>query len=421
MSRLSLPDDPDDPIVVTGLGLVCGLGTDVASSWPALLRGVSALGPLPALDPREEAITYGSRAPLACDDQTERTEQLAVVAAGEAVRQAQALVDSTYPPRLFDPESTAILIGTSKGGLATLRRFHVNPPQPPSPASAPPFWTSGSPSCAADAVRRHLGTTGPCLAPVAACATGVAAVLQAARLIRSGHCRAALAGAADAGLDPLVLGCFRSMKALARVNGDPTRAIRPWDRRRSGFLVGEGAAVLFLERASDARRRHASPIAVLAGGLLAADSFHLTDLNPDPAPYARQIRAALEQARVPPQSIDHVNLHATATRVNDPLECQALRLALGRHAEAVSCSGNKPQIGHMLGAAGAAELVFTCLALRDQIAPPTLNLDQPDPLCDLDATPHHARPRPIHAALKLSLGFGGHVAIAVLRRPSFSR
>jgi 3-oxoacyl-[acyl-carrier-protein] synthase II len=227
-------------------------------------------------------------------------------------------------------------------------------------------------------------------------------------------------GAGDASLDPMVLGAFRRMGVLARVDvragDDPGRAMRPWDRGRSGFLVGEGAAVLILERDDHAQARGVNPYAELAGGALGADAFHLTDLNPDPSGLAFVIGRALANAGVGAGEIDHVNVHGTATRTNDPLECRALRLALGPQADRVACSASKSQIGHLLGAAGAAELAITCLAIRHGFVPPTLNLDDPDPACDLDGTPQVGRPRAIGAALKLSIGFGGHLAVTVLKR-----
>jgi 3-oxoacyl-[acyl-carrier-protein] synthase II len=412
---------PADRVVVTGIGMLTGLGDSAGASWTALLEGRSAIRRLDLEGLDHRVPLHGCQTSTPYSPDLERTAQLVVRATLDAGLDAGVFESTTssFPPTLLDPEGTATVIGTSKGGLGTLCRLDHHLRSPGGLDRSPPFswWESSAPSVGAFWSGIFQGATGPRLAPVAACATGVVAALRAVRMIRRRQCRGVFVGAADAGLHDLVLGAFRSMKALARVDHDaPTRAVRPWDRRRSGFLVGEGAAVLYLESLASALNRRAFIHAEIAGGILGADAHHLTDLNPDPRPYADQIRLALKNAGVEPEEIDHVNLHGTATRANDPLECQALRLALGRHAKTVSCSANKPQIGHMLGAAGAAELAFTCHAVRDQIAPPTLNLDDPDPLCDLDATPHVARHRPIRAALKLSLGFGGHVAIAVIRR-----
>ncbi len=259
---------------------------------------------------------------------------------------------------------------------------------------------------------------GPCLAPVAACATGLIAALQAVDLIQRGVCDVVLAGAADCRASRHSCSARFAKWECSRVNDrdDPGGAARPWDKARTGFLVGEGAAVLVLERDDHAPVRGITPYCEFAGGACGGDAYHMTDLNPDPRTLSNLISRALIHSHVDPTEIDHINVHGTATRLNDPLECRAIRLAFGTHADAVSCTGNKAQIGHCLGAAGAVELAFTALAVRDGFVPPTLNLDDPDPACDLDGTPHVGRARPIRAALKLSLGFGGHLAAAVLRR-----
>jgi 3-oxoacyl-[acyl-carrier-protein] synthase II len=249
---------------------------------------------------------------------------------------------------------------------------------------------------------------------VAACATGLVAALQGAALIRRGACDLALVGGSDASLEPILLAAFRRMKALARVD-DPQIAVRPWDRDRSGFLVGEGAAVLVLERLDHARARGITPYAELAGGAIGSDAYHETGLNPDPSGLARVIAQALEASGLGPSEIDAVNVHGTATLGNDPLECRAIRRAFGPEADRLACTANKAQIGHLLGAAGSAELAIAGLSVRERFVPPTLNLDHPDPACDLDGTPRIGQARPIRAILKLSIGFGGHLAAAVLR------
>jgi 3-oxoacyl-[acyl-carrier-protein] synthase II len=272
------------------------------------------------------------------------------------------------------------------------------------------------PNSGAARVARRLHAGGPCLAPVAACATGVVAVIRAAELIRRGECDIVLAGGVDASLEPILLAAFRRMRILARDDGEPTRAVRPLDRNRSGFVVGEGGALFVLERRDVADARGVLPYAEIAGGAIGSDAFHPTDLNPDPSGLARLIGEALRQSSAAAAEIDHVNLHGTATRANDPIECQALKTALGASSSRVVCTANKAQVGHLLGAAGAAELAITCLAMRDEFVPPTLNLTEPDDACDLDAAALVGRSLPIRTALKLSIGFGGHFAATILRR-----
>jgi 3-oxoacyl-(acyl-carrier-protein) synthase len=334
----------------------------------------------------------------------------------EAVRDA-GLIAGGNPN--FDPARAATVIGLSKGDLGRLARIHRSLLRG-GPAALDDLgsdWTRSWPDAAARSASGLLDLRGPRLSPVAACATGVVAVLRAASLIREGVCDLAVAGALDSSLEPIVLGAFQRMRVLARVDGEPESAVRPWDRTRSGFLVGEGGAVLVLERADHARGRGVDPYAEVVGGALGSDATHETRLDADPTRFASLIGDALVRSKVGRDEIDYINVHGTATRDNDPLECRAIRRALGHHADRVSCSSNKAQIGHLLGGAGAAELAITCLALRDQFVPPTLNLTDPDPACDLDGTPGVGRERPIRTALKFSLGFGGHLAVAVLRSP----
>lgn len=413
---------PPPRVVVTGVGLVTSLGKDRESTWTALKASLSGARRLDW--PRASGERPYLGCPVLSPDDPDCDPIFTHL--GRAVDEAaqDAKLYNNPPP---DLQRAATLIGLSKGGFRSLTRAHraafdrdddrINHRGLPT-WPGPNLWEWSWPSAGAAWTARRLDFQGPCLAPVAACATGLVAVLQGAALIRRGVCDVAIAGSADASLEPMLLASFRKMRVLARdVDGDPAEALRPWDRARSGFIVGEGAAVLVLERDDHARARGALPYAEVLGGALGSDAFHMTDLNPDPSDLAALIRRAFDNAEVAPDEIDHVNVHGTATRVNDPLECRALRLALGRRADRAACSANKSQIGHLLGAAGAAELAITCLAIRDQFAPPTLNLTDPDPSCDLDGTPLVGRPLLIRNALKLSVGFGGHLAAAVLRRP----
>jgi 3-oxoacyl-[acyl-carrier-protein] synthase II len=408
-------------VVVTGIGLCTGLG-DREQTWVNLVRG------------RHSFQTLGLSAPGAhpyagspCHASPRSTAELLFLAALDACRDAGlALRPGDRLERGFDPDRAGVVIGMSKGDLGRLAAIHEAAfPMRRDAEDGLSSWFSTWPNTVARRAAQAWDLRGPCLAPVAACATGLIAALSGADLIRRGRCDLVLAGAGDASLDPLVLGAFRRMGIMARVDlgagDDPARAVRPWDRGRSGFLVGEGAAVLVLEREDHARARGVTAYAELAGGASGADAYHMTDLNPDPSGLAHVINRALANAGVAVAEIDHVNVHGTATRANDPLECRALRRALGAHAGRVACSANKSQIGHLLGAAGAAELAITCLAIHHRFVPPTLNLTDPDPACDLDGTPLVGRSLDIGAALKLSIGFGGHLAAAVLKRVELKR
>ncbi len=397
----------DDRVVITGIGLATSLGPGRESTWEALRLGKSGAIWLdrPGLEPGHA----GFPASMAGDSDP---------ALGLLARAAdEAMADARVAGSGLDPDRAATLIGLSKGGVRSLARgLDLLRSGGSEDEALARHWAESWPSSGASLLAGRYGFRGPCLAPVAACATGLVAALRAADLIRRGACDLALAGGADASLEPILLAAFRRMKALARVDGDPTRAVRPWDRGRTGFLVGEGGAVLVLERLGHARARGIAPYAELAGGALGADAFHETALDPDPAGLARVIGRALESAGLGPADLDAVNVHGTATGSNDPLECRALRRALGDEADRLACSANKAQIGHLLGAAGSAELAIAALSVRDGHAPPTLNLEHPDPACDLDGTPRSGRSLPIRALLKLSIGFGGHLAAAVLRR-----
>ncbi len=408
---------------ITGIGLVTSLGPDRESTWAGLIAGASGARLL-------DGSALGGHGPWVGYPVLRGGARPGLASLLESAAQ-EAWDDAGLGPGRFDPDRAATLVGLSKPGtpaLEGLKGLGVDrgadpPPAGPDAAALAALLEALGPGSGARAVARRFGLRGPCSAPVAACATGLVAALQGAWWIARGVCDVAVVGAADASLEPLWLAAFRRMRALAEApeGSDPLESLRPLDRRRSGFLVGEGAAVLVLERGSHAEARGIRPYATLAGGALGADAYHLTDLNPDPGPLADLIGRALASAGLAPGDLDHVNLHGTGTRPNDPLECQALRRALGSHAGSIAATASKAQLGHLLGAAGAVELAVACLSLRDGCVPPTRHLTDPDPACDLDATPLLARSRPIGAALKLSLGFGGHLAAAVLTQPEGPR
>ncbi len=393
-------------VVITGIGLRTGLGEGRESTWAAMRAGRSAariLDRVPAPAGESPYVAY-----QLLDHEICARDHLDLAA-------REALFDARVVPEdgaALDRDRIGTVIGYSKGNLRSWRIQHGEPSRL---MSAP--WDLTWPNALASFASRAWDFRGPSLAPIAACATGVIALIQGAELIMRGLCDIVLVGALDSSLEPLVLGAFRKMRAFANPEADPTRALRPWNRDRSGFLPGEGGALLVLEREDHARSRGVLPYAEFCGGAFGSDAYHLTDLDPDPAGLSHVIGLAQRQGKVSPNDLDHINVHGTATRQNDPLECRAIRKVLGPRAYDVSCSANKAQIGHLLGAAGAAELAITCLAIRDGFVPPTLNLDDPDPECDLDGTPHVGKAREIRAALKISIGFGGHLAAAVLRRP----
>ena len=401
-------------VVISGVGLASALGAGREATWSAIRAGRSGAAWLEVtgLESGLAGFPVAGIGPegTSCDSEDPVHRLLDRVV-------FEAIADARLGP--VDPDRAAVFLGLSKGGLRSLARVQdqvrVGSPDPDRLARD---WLHAWPGAGAARVAGNLGWRGGAIAPVAACATGLVAVLQAVEQVRSGRCDVALAGAVDASLEPLVLGAFRRMRALARVEpgSDPADAVRPWDRDRTGFLVGEGGAVFVLERADRARARGVAAYAEVAGGALGADAHHETALDPDPATLAGVIGRALRSAGVGPGSVDLVHVHGTATAGNDPLECRAIRRALGPAADRAACAASKPQVGHLLGAAGSAELALTALAVRDGFAPPFRNLRERDPACDLPTTGATGRALPIGVALKLSLGFGGHLAAAVLRR-----
>lgn len=426
-------------VLITGIGLVTPAGPDRESSWRALRDGQSATrwlssdafsrlipgSPFPAPVPR---FVGAPAAPQPGhperDSRPGAPDDPVVALALRAAHEACADAGLVFP--LASPHRAGCVLGTSKGGFRTFTAAwagrHVDRHGTTDAGAmgvdrigSDDWWNQFEPAAAARRLAARHGLQGAALCPVAACATGLVSIARGAELIERGRCDLVLAGSSDASLHPAILGSFRRLGVLARDFEDPAAACRPFDRRRDGFVVGEGAAVVVLEGAEHALARGATPYAQWLAAGSAADPVHLTQLDADPASLIRLIESVLRRAGVAPDEIDYVNLHGTATGPNDVCESRALQAALGAHARVVSTSSLKGTIGHLLGGAGSVELAATLLALRDGVVPPTANLREADPRCPLDYTPIVPRHKPIETALKLSLGFGGHLAAAVIR------
>ena len=404
-------------VVVTGLGAVTPLGADLQATWRRLTAGEAGGGPVRAF--RAE----GHPVRIACEatafeperwldperlDQLDRASHFAVAAARMAEADAGLEIES-------EAERVGASIGTAQGGLSSLESSYELMLES---GSVGRFWGAASlPNMPAAAVSLELGTRGPLDAPCTACAASAMAIGGGLDAIRLGRADVMLCGGAEAGISELSLAGFAALRALSRRNQDPARASRPFDADRDGFVMGEGAAVLVLEEEDHARARGARVYAELAGYGLSSDSFHITDPDPLGEGGARAIAAALADAGVEPEQVDYVNAHATSTPLGDALEATALRLALGEEkARATPTSSTKGSTGHCLGAAGAVEAAFTTLAIVDDLAPPTINYELPDPSCVLDCVPNEARRLRIEVALSNSLGFGGHNAVLILRK-----
>jgi 3-oxoacyl-[acyl-carrier-protein] synthase II len=401
-------------IVVTGIGLVTPCGPNRETSWQGLLRGT---GVARWLDGPDGGVLAGAPAPEVALPREQLSEEPVVAVAQVAA--AEALADSGLSLSRSDRRRIGCVIGTSKGGLRSFASAWRQWRRPGNRAEQSEkggrLWSLCQPDAAARLVAARYDLRGAALCPVAACATGLASVIRGVDLIQHGMCDAVLAGSSDASLTGLVQASFRRLRVLAHGFDEPREACRPFDRRRRGFLIGEGAAVLVLEREDRALDRGAVPYAVWLSGQTASDPAHLTRMDSDPQSLERLIGEVLKEGQTSPDEIDYINLHGTATRHNDVCETRAVKRALGPPAFGAGCSSLKGTIGHLLGAAGSVELAASLLAMRDSVLPPTANLTEPDAECDLDYTPVNSRPRRVETILKLSLGFGGHLAAAALR------
>jgi 3-oxoacyl-[acyl-carrier-protein] synthase II len=401
-------------VVVTGLGATTPLGGDVASTWDALVAGRSGVGPLeyewaaqlPVRIAAELAVSPLEKIDRVKARRLDRSEQVALIAAWEAWR------DAGEPD--VPKDRLAVVVGSGIGGATTLLAqddiLEASGPRRVSPHTIPMLMPNGP----AAWVGLELGARAGVHAPTSACATGAEAIAWALDIIRAGRADVVVAGGTEAVIHPLPLAGFGSMRAMSTRNDEPEKASRPWDKGRDGFVLGEGAGVIVLERAESARARGAKVYARLAGAALTSDGYDIVQPHPEGEGAVRAIRAAVRNAGIEASDIKHINAHATSTPVGDMAEVVALHHALGDHAVLTS---TKSMTGHLLGAAGAVESIATILAIHHGVVPPTINLDDPDDGLDLDVAAHKARHLDIPAALNNSFGFGGHNAVLVFTRP----
>jgi len=404
-------------VVVTGMGAVTPLGADLAASWRRLLAGEGGAGELTAFERDGQPVRIACEASdfeperwLDSDSlaRLDRVAHFAVAAARMAEEDAGLQIAAA-------PERVGASIGTAQGGLSSLESSYGELRE--SGAIQQSWIEAFLPNMAAAVVSLELGTRGPLSVPCTACAASAMAIGDGLDAIRLGRADVMFCGGSEAGISELSLAGFAALRALSRRNEDPARASRPFDAERDGFVMGEGAAVLVLEEAEHARARGARVYAELAGYGLSSDSFHITEPDPLGNGGARAIAAALADAALAPEQVDYVNAHATSTPIGDVLEARALQLALGEEkARATPTSATKGSTGHCLGAAGAVEAAFTALAVAEDVAPPTINYERPDPACVLDCVPNESRRVQVDVALTNSFGFGGHNAALILRK-----
>ncbi|MCW2612959.1 MAG: kasA [Cryptosporangiaceae bacterium] len=402
-----------DEVLVTGLGATTPLGGDVASTWAAMLEGRSGVVRLEEEWAEQLTVQIAGRLAVEPTETLERVrarrldrcEQVALVAAREAWADAGA-------PEV-DPERIAVVVGTGIGGALSLLEqdniLEASGPRKVSPLTIPMLMPNGP----AAVVGLEVGARGRVTAPVSACASGAEAIALALDFLRSGRYDVVVAGGSEACVHPITIAGFANMRAMSTRNGEPTRASRPFDKGRDGFVLAEGAGIMVLERAEFARARGARVHAVLAGSGVSADGHDLVQPEPHGRGATRALQLALLDADLVGTDVGHVNAHATSTPLGDIAEGRAIRTAIGDHAVVTA---PKSMLGHMLGAAGAVESIATVLALRDGVIPPTLNLDDPDDDIGLDIARVAARHTSLDAAVNDSFGFGGHnVALAFTR------
>jgi 3-oxoacyl-[acyl-carrier-protein] synthase II len=398
-------------VVITGMGLITALGHTVEETWEALCQGRSGIGPIRNFDASAYLVRFaGEVRDFEPSRYLEHKEirrndpftHLAVAASRQALAQARLSITEQLAPHI------GVCIGSGVGGLMTLHEqfavLHEKGPARVSPFLVPMMMINAAPGM----VSLLTGAQGPAWAAVSACATGGNALGEAWETIRRGAAKAMLAGGAEKAVTPLAMAAFANMHALSRRNEDPQRASRPFDAERDGFVMGEGAGMLILEDLDFALERGAPILAELVGYGSTADAYHMTEPAPGGEGLVRAMERALQSAGLRPEEVKYINAHGTATRLNDATETQAIKTCFGSHAYHLAISSTKSMLGHTFGAAGAIEAAITVLSIVHGIIPPTINLDHPDPACDLDYVPHQARRSEVKVALSNSMGFGGH-------------
>ncbi|HYP08951.1 MAG TPA: beta-ketoacyl-ACP synthase II [Bryobacteraceae bacterium] len=397
-------------VVVTGIGLLSSVGSNTEETWRAVTEGRTGIGRITQFD----ATAFNCRIAGEVKDfdparwiekkeikKMARFIQFAVAASEFAMEQCGLKVTPE------NAENVGVYIGSGIGGFEVIEREHKNLLEK-GPGRVSPFFIPATIiNLASGYVSIRTGAKGPNSATATACTTSAHAVGDSFRLIQRGDADAMICGGAEACITPLGVGGFAAMRALSQRNDDPEHASRPWDKHRDGFVIGEGAGILVLEELECAKKRGVPILAEVVGYGMSADAYHITSPAEDGDGAYRVMRNAMRDAGIQPETVQYINAHGTSTEIGDKLESIAIKRAFGDHAYKVAVSSTKSMTGHLLGGAGGLEAGITVLAIRDQIAPPTINLEEPDPECDLDYVPNKARPMKIEYALSNSFGFGG--------------
>ena len=407
-------------VVVTGLGIVSPVGNNVDQSWEAIKAGRSGIVPITRFDTTDYNVKVAGEVKnwdptdyMSAKDARRRDayQHYLVAATQEAIRCAHYTLAETECPR------AGTIVGSSVGGVSSYYDtaqmiFETQDPRRITPFGIPMLMVNGG----SDLISIMTGARGPSYTPTSACATGADCIGHAFDLIRMGKIDSALAGCGEAPIFPIAMAAFDRTGACSRDVDNPERASRPFDKNRSGLVFGEGAGVLVLETFERAQARGADILAEMVAYGATSDAFHITAPDPEARGASEAIACALQDAQLKPEAIHYINAHGTATALNDPMETRAVKRVFGDYAYRVPMSSTKSMTGHAMGATAAMEAVFTVLAIRDQIAPPTINYETQDPECDLDVVPNEARALPIEYAMSNSFGFGGHNVSLIFKR-----
>jgi 3-oxoacyl-[acyl-carrier-protein] synthase II len=406
-------------VVVTGLGLVTPLGIGLEPSWNALIAGTSGIGPLTQFDASQLPVRIAGEvknfdpAPYIEAKEIKKMDRFIHFAMAAAT---MAVEDSGLTVTESNAERVGVIVGSGMGGLHAIEHYHKALLERGYRKVTPFFIPMLIINLASGNISIKFGARGPNSAIATACATGSHAIGDAFRLIQRGEADAMIAGGTEACITPLGIVGFAVMKALSTRNDDPERASRPFDAERDGFVVGEGSGVVILESLETALSRGARIYAEVIGYGMSSDAYHITTPAPEGKGAAQCMRSALRDAGIAPEQVGYINAHGTSTKYGDELETMAVKTVFGEHAHTLCVSSTKSMTGHLLGAAGGIEAVFSVLAIARGVVPPTINLDNPDPECDLDYVPNRAREMNVDVALSNSFGFGGTNASLLFRR-----
>jgi 3-oxoacyl-[acyl-carrier-protein] synthase II len=404
-------------VVITGIGAVTPIGNDAKATWEAALAGKSGVDEIRAFDASEYPVSIAGEVKdfdpqgLASTKDMKRLDPNVLFALGAG---KEALADAGVNG--FRPDRVGIVLGSAIGGFTELMRQADILRERGFDRVSPTFIPNVLVDAASGQLAIDLGIRGPNYAVVSACATGSHTIGEGAELIRHGHADAILAGGTEACIHPLILAGFTSMRGLAAANGDPTKASRPFDATRAGFVMSEGAGVVHLETLESAKSRGAPIYAEVLGYGASNDAYHMAAPDPESVGVVEMMRQALDRANVAPEQVDYINAHGTSTPLGDLAETKAVKEVFGDHAYKLAVSSTKSMMGHMFGAAGAVEAIMCALAIRDGVLPPTINYANPDPECDLDYVPNEARKADVKIALSNAMGLGGHNGCVLLGR-----